>query len=822
VSEDEREREYHLHSGTPSMTTTTTAAAAMVTRSQNNNRQLSSSSSSTAPEIHYHIYVSEDQAARWFPSGEGERDAATNDGASPRKSSQSQSQSNSYGYLPLWKKLTFLACITQLLWMLVASRMAPPPPYLTWDEYGKHQWKLARRVSSEGYALGRHLLRTAALRGGECDDNDNGLDTTNNPIYRFPDTWWPASTDEPSRRHNASASDSASRGVSENVVGSAPSEAGWWLAGQDRARKHLQSRLNKWSSSLSSGSTTTPSRRGSVSRPLGARLSQQRGPSLSWSSRSPLVIYASGGKGVGKRSLAYLLLQQLETEGLSTDRKRSAWEECAEAWSHRAARTRTHHAEEDDLEQGSRQHQQSPYCPLLHLTPSDYHHSEEGGLDSDYFDYESSGTTAMDTTEDDGDSEPSSPLYRKILDHVVAAGGGASIVLLERVDCASASASAGVTNSALAAFPEDCPHPPPSSSSLSSSSAATSANSNANSNSNFYSGHEEDWLLDLTAALQRRPAVFGNTIVVVTSRLGTATAEKWTRKRLQQQTYHNQQHHNNNQLPDDWLVADEVQSLVRYELRKHHSGSGEHGHEHEHESRLDNWWIVPMVPLERDAMASILDAMAASGGKDFASAIPPPLHSDHGHNQFTNVYNTNDHGFKIEEDNNHIDDNDNGNDNDTTSTTTTTVGGVMLTERASAGILDRLEWHQWIHKTTGAVLRVWSPYGAAPLRKLWNHRIQPRLASALVSGCGGAPSDSNNDGGNSDGNSDGDGERTLLLDADGGSADRWILRSCVAAAAGGEEEDSVVTTTTTDGRRWKCREDSVWNGWNEQACQFYL
>eukprot|EP00536_Pseudo-nitzschia_multiseries_P007780 jgi/Psemu1/18734/gm1.18734_g len=878
VSDDERET-------TPGRNLSSTA---LVHRSkQQQQQQLSSPqpqpSSSTRPEIHYHIYVSENQASRWFPS----QQEPVEEG---EEATTAHHRHRHHSPVQLWKKLTLLAGATQLLWMVLlltgfggplesllihTNTITPPPPYLTWDEYGRQQWNLARRVSSEGYALGRHLLRTASLRDGEDTEASDGNDR---PTYRFPETWGltsslsslsssSLSTSSDNQNHNSSDNDNNS---DSNSIPLAPT-ALHWLPGQDRAVRQLQPRLNAWSSygrqqpQPSRIPTQVPPRRGSFPRhptssrvplyssysshshsatpsaaPSSSASSSSSSISSSSSPRSPLVIYASGGKGVGKRSLAYLLLQQLETSttgagtgaGANTNRK-SAWEACKDVWSHQSRDEEDNNTPEgfraqQQQQQQQEQQQQRSYCPLLHLTPSDYHDSSTGeygnGYDSDYSQTVADGinNNGDGDGDSDGNASVSSPLYRKILDHVVTAGGGASIVLLERVDCivgvGAASGAVGASS-----FPEDCPH----------GGSATNPHQRG------------DWLSDLTALLKSQPAVFGNTIVVITSRVGTATAEKWTRKRLQQQQQQqstrapsqSKSQSSHHDAGDESWLADEVRSLVKYELRRYHSTDE---NDDDETRRLDDWWVLPLAPIERDGMGATLDRMAASGGCGEDSiagfAVASASASDaHRHHDANDNKNSGD------------DETADADDATTDSDTDTLVpeGGFLLTRRASDAILDRLEWHQWIHKSTGAVLRVWSPDGADSLKDLWKHRILPRLSNALVSGCGAPPGDANQNEQNEnehenehEQNEKGDvydddkKQRRLLLDADEESShttDRWVLRSCVVASTtAGEDEDNAQQqdsegssfVTTTDGRRWNCQTNG--SEWNEHACRFYL
>ena len=118
-------------------------------------------------------------------------------------------------------------------------------------------------------------------------------------------------------------------------------------------------------------------------------------------------------------------------------------------------------------------------------------------------------------------------------------------------------------------------------------------------------------------------------------------------------------------------------------------------------------------------------------------------------------------------------------DQDTISTTPS----IFLTQSASQRILDALEWHQWIHKTTGEVLRTWSPDGAPPLLELWEEHVLHSIENS--SSC---PRESLSK------------KAALILDFEGISTDRLWLRSCELV----EKDKGQFDVTSYDGRRWRC------------------
>ena len=97
---------------------------------------------------------------------------------------------------------------------------------------------------------------------------------------------------------------------------------------------------------------------------------------------------------------------------------------------------------------------------------------------------------------------------------------------------------------------------------------------------------------------------------------------------------------------------------------------------------------------------------------------------------------------------------------------------------------DHLEWHQWIHKSSGQILRKWSPSGASQVTELWNSHMavsllqqyQRQSGSDTNSGC---IARAESTGGVTD---NGTKALTTILDVDEGSTDRFALRSCYLMA----------------------------------------
>ena len=607
-------------------------------------------SSGGAPEVHYHIYVSDGQASRWF-------DPAKNNGP-PRLSQEEYLQDengipSTKGKRVLWKTVTVWAAITQALVFLVGRynlvSLSPPPSYLTWEEYRNHQFRLVKKISKESISLFSHVSRSTVLSAFSRKEGENN--NILSPRYAFPAEW--KSFVQPLEVTNYDRKNSKTQKT--------------MVFGQDEALEHFRKGLSLWSSTQKMHN--------------GARRSwRHKGHSTfdSLQQQEPLIVYASGGKGLGKSSMAYLLLEQLESHDTNTDVP-SLSELCADV------SRRNKKSAEVMPERDSFQVTRERYCPLLHLTPSEYFHPHRpsGYLDEDYNRY-------------DLESEESfSPLYQEILDHVIAAGGGASIVVLEKVDSSSMPRS---------------------------------------------------WLRDLMTEVKSQQSVFGNTIFVLTSQIGTNTVEKWRRKRLQssQGTQDN--------LSAEAIGNTEVEALLRYEIKNHYSLDSEGDDGSEESMGIENWLLLPMAPLDQSAMAQML--------QNIANNNKSPFYFDQGDAE----------------------------NYDTISTTPS----IFLTQSASQRILDALEWHQWIHKTSGEVLRIWSPDGAPPLFELWEEHVLNSIENS--SSC---PRESLSK------------KATLILDFEGISTDRLWLRSCELV----ETDKGQFDVTSNDGRRWRCLGGS---------CSFFL
>jgi hypothetical protein len=727
------------------------------------------SSSNGVPAVHYHIYVSEKQASRWFPSME-EPPRLSNGGENQDKRNHRRTNG-----MVLWKRITLWAVLTQLLICCVCHRydfmtltLSPPPPYLTWEEYGGHQFRLARRVSREGSSLLQHLVKAAALkltrhgalsndgRDSKFNPNSNGYygHSAMSPRYAFPKTWASFVPPPPQRNEDAFRFGTIGGPNNSNPYHYRDDGRSSLMFGQDAALEHLRNGLNRWSSSQNimhrpvKPSSGHHSKNHHSSQDLHHHQQQQQQNSHS----QPLVVYASGGRGVGKASLAYLLLEQLEPSGASTSTDAPVLQECAAA----TAAEKDESMTDDNTEDSTRTREH--YCPLLHLTPSDYHPRDRSrdyqDDDDDYhidnyrkYDDSTIGMIESHGRFDDADSS-FSPVYQRILDHVVAAGGGASIVLLEGVDD---------TQRAAKFCDED--HSTPLSS---------------------------FWLRDLMTEVVSNQAIFGNTIIVLTSQVGTATVEKWTRKRLQSLWGAGEAK------PEAVAAAAnaEVEALLRFELQRHYATTSDSEGDDVRDTSMGiaDWLLVPMAPLDKDSMAFVLYQLASSStnpGYSLAKAT-------------------------------------------SLSPSSLLRRPLLLTKAASDRILDALEWHQWIHKTSGEILRIWSPDGAPPLLELWEDRVLASIAG--LSGCPWVQR-----GRNQDASPKAEKSVTatafttnvLVLDAEGSSTDQLWLRSCELEQ--GEEDDSlpaaaIEVVVSHDGRRWMCPEtsSSLSQSWKSSSCSFYL
>ncbi|KAG7351163.1 hypothetical protein IV203_010523 [Nitzschia inconspicua] len=179
---------------------------------------------------------------------------------------------------------------------------------------------------------------------------------------------------------------------------------------------------------------------------------------------------------------------------------------------------------------------------------------------------------------------------------------------------------------------------------------------------------------ELLEYVKSHPLTFGSTVVVMTSHIGTTTIDKWMRKHMQLR-----QDYSLNQLPV------EGETMLRYEIQQHHQGGNGDG------TRTTNMFdlalqmvVIPMISLDTNVMTDIVGHLAMKG-------IPSAMVND----------------------------------------TEVTSSQLQLTSSAAEHILDALEWHQWIHKTTGITLRSWSPAGARPLIQLWDERIFPAVERLL-------------------------------------------------------------------------------------------
>jgi len=643
----------------------------------------------------FHPFAGDDSGGSGQPARDDDDDDDDDD--SPHRQTPTRST-------PLWKKVVTLALMVQLM-LMMARRfdlgVSPPPPYLSWEEYKSHKFVLVRRLSREGCSLLKHVTtstaRRIARRGSDLPEDNDENSGPLPPRFDFPEVWASFVTKRSFTKANASSNSRRTFGGHDRVV----------LFGQDAALEHLRHGLNTWSFS---------------------RQKKNRHEAHHSRSSQPLVVYASGGKGVGKRSLVYLLLEQLvhlqggSGETTTPDRDSSIVVECASA-----AERVSNPAEESPGEVPLRKN----YCPLLHLTPSEYQQfGESESYDDDNAYRYQHESCAMDEVGGERECDTAFlKLYQRIVDHVVAAGGGASIVALDRVDCSSCSTDVDATG--------NC--------------GCVTGSDPASMDDNYSS-----WLRELMARVRSEPAVFGNTVFVLTSHVGTATVEKWTRKRLQSLSTGDQ-----GGRPGDFSKtvaaagAPEVDSLLRYEIKKHHATTSRTGG---HAMIIDDWLLVPMAPLDRSSLASILGHIASTGRKTigrFGRTEPEGL-----------------------------------------------LRSLVVSEEAAGRLLDALEWHQWIHKTSGDVLRAWSPDGATPLWKLWEERILDPISQ--LSGCPltswPLPSSS----------------EALVLDLEEDSADRFVLRSCVVV---GDDKNSGLTVTSMDDRAWKCRKSAPSQA---RSCSFYL
>jgi len=534
------------------------------------------------PEVHYHIYVSEEQASRWL----------SNEGL-PQLPEDESSDRNRKRTTVLWKWITMLAALTQLMVFscfrndLIAR--APLTSYLTWEDYRRYQFRLVRNLLREGRSLLENIGRPTLHR-----ITGRGTLLNNDPRYTFPDSW--------------------TTFVVPNTDNFLYNDRRTVVYGQDAALKHLQNGLNIWSSTR-----MTHRQRNQIK-------GYQNYPLSDLQHQQTLVIHVSGGKGIGKKLLPYLLLEQLQPFDTSLgSATKSILSECVAA---------TEATIDEDIFEESKSHDY--YCPLLHITPSDYDVS----------------TTNMTESQGPFGNSSLSFLYQKILDHVIAADGGASIVAMENVDIK------------MGCDPE------------------TKSCVNL-------------WLSHLMAEVMSQRAIFGNTIFILTSQIGTDTVERWTRKRL---------HNLHGEIEIDTKAAlpvanAEVEALLRHELKSYYLEKIigiEFDDVTDTSIGIDDWLLVPMAPLDRNAISAILENLAIRG----------LTYSSNDSKMSKSYYDG--HGVAG----------------------TSLTRSLFLTQQASNRILDAIEWHQWIHKTSGTVLRFWSPDGAIPLLDLWEKQVLDAISSS--------------------------------------------------------------------------------------------
>ena len=693
---------------------------------RHNSRTLVSTSSTvhtgnpnnTNNEVHYHIYVSESQATRWFSSNGN--NTIDNGEQEQHDTTRRRGESRKRKRRSLWKVITVLAIITQCAYWLVRRYdtnnelinkygplllVLPPPPYLTWTEYSNQQSRLVRKLSKEGCILLKHVFRqtittvsfSRLLNNYDNQNEDKNDKILSSNLFVFPSDWSSLGIVYAGKTNSrtSTATTPISSSLLQPVV----------LYGQDVALERLRTELNN-----------------------------HRG-------HGPRVVYVTGGKSIGKRALAYLILNHLRRQEYlddvnyqkyqhddETTTTMTALEECSSSILKKNGTSSITYNDDSDSVLRNQYHSggiaasKSRYCPLLRLTPFDYYHNN------------------FDVTNDDIDNDEafslsfSSRLYQRILDHVVAAGGGASIVLFERVDCASSSSSRGEYDY------DDSNYDPPKYDDVN------------NCQQDQGQKPESQWLYDLMKEIRSSQGqssssdVFESTMFVMTSSVGTTTMEKWTRKRLQQQNQLQQQQDQNIlSLPPAPKLTSEIESLLRYDIRRYHgsgndriggdekniglnndsdrddnnqnrTGNGDGDDETSHNNKrlekdriennddnivvddmgINDWIILPMTPLNRNAMKAVLGTIASRTTTirlDRTPAMP---------------------GVAADLDSN-------------LDTMTPPVSALslsfVLSESASNRILDGIEWHQWMHKSSKDVLRIWSPDGIRPLLRLWNDEI---------------------------------------------------------------------------------------------------
>jgi hypothetical protein len=304
----------------------------------------------------------------------------------------------------------------------------------------------------------------------------------------------------------------------------------------------------------------------------------------------------------------------------------------------------------------------------------------------------------------------------------------------------------------------------------------------------------------------------------------------------QQQQQQSHQHHNDNDNDNErrkllmatstttaptaqMMLTSEVESMLRYEIRGYHSTTtsrslrednneikekkedyNDSGHDY---LSVDDWIIIPMVPLDRTAMKDILLRRIAAVIDETTSGI-----------ENTAV----DKNSIISNDDDHP--------------PIPPSSSLLITESATDRLLDALEWHQWIHKTTGGVLRIWSPDGARPLFRLWKERILGTIRNRPE--CHHYIPTMNT----SSSSSSSSVVQQQVLDFEETTTEQFVIRSCVEMMVDGNNDDSVNSDyyhdrnfmiTTTNHRTWNCRLDNNINGATTMkaknaysTCRFYL
>jgi hypothetical protein len=537
--------------------------------------------------IHYHIYIPESAAERWL-SARYYRDDDVSFDTRHRKSKGTP-----------WKFVTLLAFITQIVYWYGPSVPPPPTPIsrpppsqsdlpLSWVDYWRQQSDTVLHMSYESFVLVKHVTYWSLLAMEQDwrsfwtkwvsqeelqDEHDNGVRWT------FPSTW-------NLREHH-----------DYDSFTTIP------LLGQNAALDRVENILNSWTRKLNK--------------------------------EKPLILYVSGGKAVGKQSLALMLLEKMVRKAGSE--YSSILEDCKgevlDLMADNPLRSQFGALVREDSV-GDHVIPLSLTCPLLRLTCDDFHQhnpSDDSGLDN---------------------KDITSMIYDRIATHVQrlqSGSRGGTIVLLQHVD----------------------EYPP-------------------------------KVLAQVMEKVQSDTSIFRSTIVVMTSMVGTMTMDKWVRKKLMQQQHEGSYF----EFASSWdmhklLLSAEGEAMLRYEVQQYH-----HYHDHNASANpilsMDGWNIVPLMSLDTSTMGNVLNHLAIA--------------------------------------------------ND-----------IHMTSSSISHLLESLEWHQWLHKTSGKVVQAWSPYGVLPLFKLWEDRVQRNL-EYLPLECRSV--DEYND------------NVMMVLDCDGTGVDHFFLRKC--------------------------------------------